>query len=165
VAPGVCARRQIDEQVKPTMLEVFNANYRVYARRKMKAALRREHGIVLDKDRISRLMRELGIRGATRSKTMVTTRPDRSSPRAGVDLEQSVIENLAAGIASGIDYAFDFHWRPRWVPRGDAHRWSEVSESGVERHFVECLRCRLITVHAVASEGDAWYSQHIREHA
>ena len=67
---------------KPILLAVFNANYRVYGRRKMKAALRREHGINLDKDRIARLMAELGIRGATRTKSTVTTRSDRSSPRA-----------------------------------------------------------------------------------
>lgn len=78
----VCARRVTDDAVKPKLLEVFNANYQVYGRRKMKAALRREHGINLDKDRIARLMRELGIRGATRTKTTVTTRADRSSPRA-----------------------------------------------------------------------------------
>ncbi len=78
----VCARRLADDAIKPTLLAVFDANYRVYGRRKMKAALRREHGINLDKERIARLMRELGIRGATRSKTTVTTRPDRSSPRA-----------------------------------------------------------------------------------
>jgi len=78
----VSARRLADEAVKPTLLEVFDANYRVYGRRKMKAALQREHGINLDKDRIARLMRELGIRGATRSKTTVTTRSNRSSPRA-----------------------------------------------------------------------------------
>ncbi len=78
----VCARRVTDEQVKPKLLEVFNSNYQVYGRRKMKAALRREHGIVLDKDRITRLMRELGIRGATRTRSTITTRPDRSSPRA-----------------------------------------------------------------------------------
>jgi putative transposase len=76
------ARLLADEALKPLIVEVFEANYRVYGRRKMKAALRREHGINLDKDRIARLMRELGIRGATRSKTTVTTRPDRSSPRA-----------------------------------------------------------------------------------
>ena len=48
----------------------------------MKAALRREHHINLDKDRIARLIRELGIRAAPRTKTTVTTRLDRSSPRA-----------------------------------------------------------------------------------
>ena len=78
----VCARRLADDAIKPRLLEVFDANYRVYGRRKMKAALRREHGISLDKDRIARLMRELGIRGATRTKSTVTTRSDRSSPRA-----------------------------------------------------------------------------------
>lgn len=78
----VCARRLADDQVKPRLLEVFNANYQVYGRRKMKAALRREHGINLDKDRIARLMAELGIRGVTRSKTTITTRSDKSSPRA-----------------------------------------------------------------------------------
>ena len=60
----------------------FDANYGVYGRRKMKAAMRREHGINLDKDRIARLMRELGIRGVTRSKTTITTRSDKSSSRA-----------------------------------------------------------------------------------
>ena len=78
----VCARRVTGDAIKVKLLEVFNVNYQVYGRRKMKAALRREHGINLDKDRIARLMRELGIRGATRSKTTVTTRPDRNSPRA-----------------------------------------------------------------------------------
>ena len=78
----VCARRVTDDAIKPVLLEVFNANYRVYGRCKMKAALRREHGLIVDKDRIARLMRELGIRGATRSKTTVTTRPDKQSPRA-----------------------------------------------------------------------------------
>lgn len=78
----VCSRRRSDDEVKPKLLAVFNDNYQVYGRRKMKAALRREHGINLDKDRIARLMRELGIRGATRSKKVVTTRPDKASPRA-----------------------------------------------------------------------------------
>jgi len=78
----VCGRRLTDDGVKPKLLAVFDANYRVYGRRKMKAALRREHDINLDKDRIARLMRELGIRGVTRSKSTTTTRSDRSSPRA-----------------------------------------------------------------------------------
>lgn len=82
MARPVCARRMADDDIKPKLLELFNANYQVYGRRKMKAALRREHGINLDKDRIARLMRELGIRGATRTKSTITTRSDRASPRA-----------------------------------------------------------------------------------
>lgn len=105
----VCARRLTDDAVKPLLLEVFNANYRVYGRRKMKAALRREHGINLDKDRIARLMRELGIRGATRSKTTVTTRPDRSSPRAP-DL---VNRHFSAARPNEL-WVCDFTYVPTW---------------------------------------------------
>jgi putative transposase len=82
LARPVSARQLADEALKPVILEVFNANYGVYGRRKIKAALRREHGLVVDKDRIARLMGELGIRGATRSRKVITTRPDRQSPRA-----------------------------------------------------------------------------------
>lgn len=82
-----------------------------------------------------------------------------------VELDHSVIEHLAVGIASNIDHAFEFHWRPRWVQSGEAHRWTETSKSGDDQHFVECLHCKRITVHATAAQGDAWYSQHVREHA
>jgi putative transposase len=82
VARGPSARRLADDALKPLILAVFEANYRVYGRRKIKAALAREHGLVVDKDRISRLMGELGIRGAVRSKSTITTRSDRSLPRA-----------------------------------------------------------------------------------
>lgn len=82
IARGPSARQIADEELKPIILAVFEANYRVYGRRKIKAALAREHGIVVDKDRVGRLMGELGIRGAVRSKSTVTTRPDRSAPRA-----------------------------------------------------------------------------------
>ena len=44
-----CTRPVTDETVKPKLLAVFEANYRVYGRRKMKSALRREHDINLDK--------------------------------------------------------------------------------------------------------------------
>jgi putative transposase len=82
LARPISARELADEALKPKILEVYEANYRVYGRRKIKAALRREYGIVVDKDRIARLMRELGIRGATRSRSTITTRPERSAPRA-----------------------------------------------------------------------------------
>lgn len=105
----VCARRQTDDAIKPMLLEVFDANYRVYGRRKMKAALRREHDIVLDKDRIARLMRELGIRGATRTRSTITTHPDRSSPRAP-DL---VNRQFRAGRPNQL-WVCDFTYVPTW---------------------------------------------------
>jgi transposase InsO family protein len=104
----VCARRQTDEQVKPLLLDVFNANYRVHRRRKMRAALHREHGIHFDKDRIARLMREFGIRGVTRSKTTITTRSDRNSPRAGPG------EPTLPGVASEPLGVCDFTYVPTW---------------------------------------------------
>ena len=109
MARPVCARRLQDDAVKPKLLEVFEANYRVYGRRKMKAALRREHGIDLDKDRIVRLMRELGIRGATRTKSTVTTRSDKSSPRAP-DL---VNRHFAAARPNQL-WVCDFTYVPTW---------------------------------------------------
>ncbi len=68
--------------LKPKIRQVFDDNYQVYGRRKIKAGLRREYGLIVDKDRIARIMRELGIRGVSRSKTIVTTRSELSIPRA-----------------------------------------------------------------------------------
>ena len=106
---AVCASRLTDDAAKPLLLEVFNANYGVYGRRKMKAALRREHGINLDKDRIARLMRELGIRGATRTKTTVTTRPDRSSPRA-----PDLVDRQFTASRPNHGWVCDFTYVPTW---------------------------------------------------
>lgn len=71
-----------DEALKPTVLAVFEANYGVYGCVKIKAALLRDHGLVVDKTRVVRLMAELGIRGVTRSRKVFTTRPDPAHPRA-----------------------------------------------------------------------------------
>lgn len=75
-------RRLADEALKPKIVELHAANYSVYGARKIKAALARVHGDVVDRTRVTRLLRELGLRGATRTRSTVTTRPDRSSPRA-----------------------------------------------------------------------------------
>jgi putative transposase len=82
LARPVTARQLADEALKPLIRQAFDANYQVYGRRKIVSELRREHGLIVDKDRTARLMRELGIRGARRSRSTVTTRPDTSSPRA-----------------------------------------------------------------------------------
>lgn len=75
-------RRLADEVLKPKIAELHAANYSVYGARKIKAALARVHGDIVDRARVARLMRELGLRGATRSRSTITTRPDRTSPRA-----------------------------------------------------------------------------------
>jgi putative transposase len=77
-----CARRLEDDELKPTIAQIFADNYEVYGARKIKASLKREHGLIVDRARVTRLMSELEIRGAARSRTVRTTRPDKSSPRA-----------------------------------------------------------------------------------
>ena len=75
-------RALADEALRKVIMEVFEDNYSVYGARKIAKALRREHGLVVDKDRIGRLMRELGIRGVHRGRQPFTTRPDAANPRA-----------------------------------------------------------------------------------
>ena len=75
----------------------------------MKAALRREHGVNLDKDRIARLMAELGIRGASRSKTTVTTRPDKHSARA-----PDLVNRQSRALRPNQLWVCDFTYRSTW---------------------------------------------------
>ena len=77
-----CARRLEDDELMVLIAQIFVDNYEVYGARKIKAALKREHRVVIDRARVTRLMSELDIRGAARTRTMRTTRPDKSSPRA-----------------------------------------------------------------------------------
>ena len=82
LARPISAREIADEVLKPKIRGLFDDNYQVYGRRKIKAGLRREYGLTVDKDRVARIMAELGIRGASRSRSMITTRADTTSPRA-----------------------------------------------------------------------------------
>ena len=70
-------RRIADEVLKARIREIFDDNYQVYGCRKIRAVLARED-VHVDKDRVARLMRELGIRGASRARRRFTTRPDQS---------------------------------------------------------------------------------------
>ena len=74
-------RRIADEVLKARIREIFDDNYQVYGCRKIRAVLARED-VHVDKDRVARLMRELGIRGASRARKRFTTRPDPSHTRA-----------------------------------------------------------------------------------
>jgi putative transposase len=56
-------------------------NYSVYGRRKLTKAARRA-GYDLGRDQVARLMRQAGIRGATRAKTRFTTKADATHLRA-----------------------------------------------------------------------------------
>jgi transposase InsO family protein len=76
-----CARRVEDEALKIEIRRIFDENYQVYGVRKIRAALAREE-IRVAKNRVARLMRELGIRGVVRGRKVRTTIPDAGHVRA-----------------------------------------------------------------------------------
>ena len=70
-----------DAVLKVTLLALWRANYEVYGVRKLwKATLRDGHTV--GRDQVARLMRELGIAGARRGRSIRTTRPDPAGVRA-----------------------------------------------------------------------------------
>jgi transposase InsO family protein len=74
------ARAVRDEQLIGQLVELWEANYRVYGVRKLWKAARRA-GISIGRDQTARLMRAAGIEGARRSKRVKTTKPDPTSAR------------------------------------------------------------------------------------
>lgn len=70
-----------DVVMMPVLLLLWQANYRVYGAHKLWiAANNAGHGI--GRDQVARLMRQLGIRGVHRRRSVVTTRPDPKASRA-----------------------------------------------------------------------------------
>ena len=69
-------RAKRDEALRPEIQRVFDDNYKVYGVRKVWIQLKRE-GFVVAKCTVRRLMRQMGLQGATRGKAFtVTTIPD-----------------------------------------------------------------------------------------
>lgn len=75
------ARAVRDEALKVEVARVFDENYRCYGQRKVWRQLRRE-GTDVGRDRVARLMNDLGIQGIRRGKRHRTTVPDGNAPRA-----------------------------------------------------------------------------------
>ena len=74
------ARTVRDEELKVEIARVHAGNFAVYGARKVWRQLRRE-GFDVGRDRVARLMDELGLRGATRTKRVRTTTPAPVSQR------------------------------------------------------------------------------------
>jgi len=74
------ARALRDEQLIGQLMELWQANYRVYGVRKLWKAARRAR-ITIGRDQTGRLMRAAGIQGARRSKRVKTTKPDPAAAR------------------------------------------------------------------------------------
>ena len=75
------ARAEHDAEVSPALLALWKKNYSVYGRRKLWRAAQR-FGMDIGRDQVARLMRELGICGASRAKKRFTTTSDPSHVRA-----------------------------------------------------------------------------------
>jgi len=75
------ARSVSDGELKPRILAAFAENYSVYGARKVWTALGRK-GVAVGRDRVARLMRVMGLAGATRAKKRWTTRADPAAVRA-----------------------------------------------------------------------------------
>lgn len=74
------ARRLRDERLKIEIERVHEENYGVYGAHKIWKQLNRE-GFSVARCTVRRLMGELGLRGVRRGKTIITTKPDGSTPR------------------------------------------------------------------------------------
>lgn len=74
------ARAISDATLTEEIQRIFEENYGVYGVRKVWHQLRRE-GVEIGRDRVWRLMREAGLRGARRGKPKFTTKPDPAAPR------------------------------------------------------------------------------------
>ena len=79
-ARPLSARAVRDEQLKVQISRVYKANFQVYGAEKIWRQLQRE-GIAVGRDRVARLMRELGIRGMVRGRPRRTTIPAESDQR------------------------------------------------------------------------------------
>lgn len=72
------ARSTRDEDLKPKIMRVFKQNYEVYGADKIWAQMNREQ-VKVARCTVERLMKDLGIQGATRGKSVRTTLPGDSA--------------------------------------------------------------------------------------
>lgn len=72
------ARSTRDEELKPKIMQVFRDNYQVYGADKIWAEMNRKNEKIA-RCTVERLMRDLGIQGATRGKSVRTTLPGDSA--------------------------------------------------------------------------------------
>jgi putative transposase len=76
-----CARALRDAELGPKIEALWERNYSVYGRRKLAKAARKA-GHDVGRDQVARLMRQHGIRGASRARKRFTTHADPAAVRA-----------------------------------------------------------------------------------
>jgi putative transposase len=104
--PSARARR--DEQLRAAITRVHQGNYGVYGARKVWLALNRE-GIPVARCTVERLMRELGLAGASRGKRRRTTVPDPAAARPA-----DLVERKLTRPAPDRLWVADFTYVPTW---------------------------------------------------
>ncbi len=104
-----CDRKIADEVLKIRIKQIFDENYQVYGVRKIRAVLAREN-VRVAKNRVARLMRELGISGAVRGRKRFTTRPDPSHTRA-----PDLVNREFRAEAPNRLWVTDFTYVPTWA--------------------------------------------------
>jgi putative transposase len=103
------ARERRDEELMTEIERVYEENYSVYGAKKVWKQLNRE-GVQVGRDRVARLMRHLGLKGAVRGRTVRTTVSDPDGVRAG-DL---VRRQFAAGAPNRL-WVADFTYVATWA--------------------------------------------------
>ena len=92
----------------PALEAIWKKNYSVYGERKLTKAAKR-HCLEVGRDEVARLMRQQGIRGASRAKRRFTTHADATHPRAP-DLVQ---RNFSASCPDAL-WVADFTYCSTW---------------------------------------------------
>jgi transposase InsO family protein len=103
------ARARRDDALRPEIERVWTENFQVYGARKIWRQLRRE-GESVARCTVARLMREMGLKGAVRGKSVKTTMPDpaRPCPR---DKVQRVFHSDAPNRLWVADFTYVATWR------------------------------------------------------
>ena len=102
----VSARAAADAVLKVQVLRVFEENYSCYGIEKMWRQLARE-GITVGRDRVARLMRELGIAGVVRTKKKRTT-----FPAVGVERPADLVRRVFSAPAPNRLWVADLTYVP-----------------------------------------------------
>jgi len=103
-------RAKRDEALRPEIRRVFDDNYRVYGVRKVWKQLNRE-GVAVAKCTVRRLMRQMGLRGATRGKTWTTT----TIPDDGLARPRDLVERDFTADGPNQLWVADLTYVPTWT--------------------------------------------------
>jgi putative transposase len=107
---GESTRRELrDAELKDHITRVWKKNFEVYGARKVWLALNRE-GIAVARVTVERLMRELGLQGARRGKTVKTTIPDEAADRP-----KDLVDRHFAAPAPDRLWVADFTYVSTWM--------------------------------------------------